>query len=431
VVLRTGFDSSQGNMVRMIEFSSEKVSGNGWEAALLVAFLLCFALTASMYVLRKGLAEDRDPFDLLLHCILIVTSVIPPELNMQLALAVNSSLLALMKAHVFCTEPFRIPLAGKVDICFFDKTGTITSDELRASSFINADSAAPVSVPMAQASLSACLVVAGCHSLVKIDNETVGDPLETAALRAVRWEFDASTATSRPRDPAPTAADATPSGGATPSPPFVASYVPDKPTVTILHRFHFSSSLQRMSVVARIQSLKGSSIRLLTKGSPEVIAALVPPGRLPSWYAQEHHRLTQQGMRIIALASRELPERPNSRPLTELSRTSAEQDLTFHGFISFRCEVRKDSRDVLAELLESSHRVAMITGDAILTAIHVATEVGICQLDKTKILILSSDELENASGADILATNHECPKADTTAGIPTSAGYDACRLLLS
>jgi cation-transporting ATPase 13A1 len=387
MVLRTGFNSSQGIMVRMIEFSSDNVSGNTKEAALLVLFLLCFAVAASAYVLKRGMEDERDSFSLLLHCILIITSVIPPELNMQMALAVNTSLLTLIKQHIFCTEPYRIPLAGKTSICLFDKTGTITTDELVASGVVNVQRAGAGSSepehtgpaahpeePITATNVMNSIILAGCHSLVEVDKETTGDPLEMAAIKSIKWTFDAATRIATPKE------------AERPTWPKNAA-----PSVEILHRYHFSSKLQRMSVIALVKQgpQERSEQYILTKGSPEALQALCNPATVPAWFHKTHVELTKQGRRVIALAYRKV-ESPVARDkLADMSREWAEQRLTFAGFFLFRCLLRRDSKDVINALKDSSHAVGMVTGDAILTAVHVAREVNMCREDRSQLLVLA------------------------------------------
>jgi cation-transporting ATPase 13A1 len=373
-VLRTGFASAQGKLVRMIEGSQEKVKGHERETGLLLLLLCFFAVVSSSYVLYHGMHdENRSKYELLLHCIMIVTSVIRPELPMQMAMAVNNSLMTLMKMHVFCTEPYRVPMAGKLDACLFDKTGTLTTDELVA---VGVCEPSKLNTPkgkedddehfmtfMMKVSNEAALVLAGCHSLVVYDDETTGDPLESAALNSMRWHISLS------------------SGNAVPAP--ATEKKPAGKTITlgsghqvseieILTRHHFSSKLQRMSCVIKAGSKKYSA----AKGSPEAIGALLQSK--PNGYDEKAGYLSKQGYRVIALAFKPL-ESDAAVQSAQDTRASCETNLIFAGFMVFTCKVRKDTAFVLDRLKEGGMTVAMVTGDALLTAIHVAKEVHICE----------------------------------------------------
>lgn len=391
-VLRTGFSSSQGKLVRMIEYSSGKVTGSSWDAYGLAFLLLIFALLSSGYVLRHGIAQKgKITFELLLRCVLIITSVIPAELPMQTAMAVNSALLNLVKLSIFCTEPFRISLAGKVDICLFDKTGTLTTDQLTAVGVVCEDAISPQAktnkevlghVPMIASNLDSSLVLAGCHSLVQIDGKMVGDPVEEASIRAIDFSYDAATRRCQAKPDSDRGSERR----------WGPNVAQKEVFVQILHRNHFASKLQRMSVVAKVHlGQKGICYRSLVKGSPEAIGALLRKDSIPAWYWPTYQSLARKGMRVLALAYKDIEGKPSEQEIVHKPRSWAESDLKFAGFAAFQCLVRKDSGEILKMLKDSSHRVSMITGDATLTAVHVSKEVGIVT---RPALILSEGSIE-------------------------------------
>ncbi|EPS70324.1 hypothetical protein M569_04436, partial [Genlisea aurea] len=345
VVLRSGFETSQGKLMRTILFSTERVTANNWESGLFILFLVVFALIAAGYVLKKGLEDPtRSRYKLVLSCSLIITSVIPPELPMELSIAVNTSLIALARRGIYCTEPFRIPFGGKVDICCFDKTGTLTSDDMEFSGFGGLSDSGDIEKEISNVPDRTLEILASCHALVFVDNKLVGDPLEKAALNGIGWTYRSDE-------------KAMPKKGSANS-------------VQIIQRHHFASHLKRMSVVVCVQE----QFFAFVKGAPETIQERLVD--VPSWFVRTYKEHTRQGSRVLALAFKPLPEMTVTEARS-LERETVESDLTFAGFAVFNCPIRGDSAAVLSELKASSHDLVMITGDQALTACHVANQVGI------------------------------------------------------
>ena len=396
IVVKTGFETSQGSLVRTMIYSTERVSANNAEALLFILFLLIFAIAASWYVWDEGVKKDRKRSKLLLDCVLIVTSVVPPELPMELSLAVNTSLAALSRYAIYCTEPFRIPFAGRVDVACFDKTGTLTGEDLVVEGIAGLgldrsgtdtprekDGAHSHITPVLQAGLETTLVLATAHALVKLDEgDVVGDPMEKATLTSLGWTLGKNdTLTSKHMTHVKGAA------------------ATNSNTVQIKRRFQFSSALKRQSSVATVTVLHpetGKKIRSTfvgVKGAPETIMKMLV--KVPADYEETFKYFTRKGSRVLALAYRHLStdQELGSGKINELKREKVEAQLNFAGFLVLHCPLKDDAKSSVQMLNESSHRVVMITGDNPLTAVHVAREVEIVDRD---VLILDAPEHDDS-----------------------------------
>ncbi|KAI1747161.1 hypothetical protein F4782DRAFT_522132 [Xylaria castorea] len=398
VIIKTGFETSQGSLVRTMIYSTERVSANNVEALLFILFLLIFAVAASWYVWDEGVKKDRKRSKLLLDCVLIVTSVVPPELPMELSLAVNTSLAALAKYAIFCTEPFRIPFAGRIDIACFDKTGTLTGEDLVVEGIAGlglghsgtdtpreTDGAHSHMTPVTKAGMETTLVLATAHALVKLEEgDIVGDPMEKATLNALGWGLSKNDILA--------AKTTTTSAKGTVG------------TVQIKRRFQFSSALKRQSSVATVNAVDSKTGRKTrgtfvgVKGAPETIMRMLVT--VPADYEETYKYFTRRGSRVLALAYKQLTfdSELGSGKINDLKREKVEADLTFAGFLVLQCPLKDDAKQAVQMLNESSHRVVMITGDNPLTAVHVAREVEIVDRD---VLILDAPE-KNDGGQQLV-----------------------------
>lgn len=369
VVLRTGFGTSQGQLIRLMVYTNEgRVSANNLEAFLFIAFLLVFAIAASWYVWTRGLLMGRPKGKLILDCILIITSVVPPELPMELSMAVNASLMALAKHAIFCTEPFRIPYAGQVDVCCFDKTGTITGEDLVVQGIANVGAReARDLVDVKALGRESTLTLAIAHNLVLLEDGLVGDPMEKTTVDALDWQLLKGDILG-PKNP---------------------SEARFRMQVNVRRRFQFSSALKRMASVAYV--IEGGNRRLFAavKGAPEVLRGMYK--HLPADYDETYKTFTRKGSRVLALGYKYL-DGVNAERINHLARDDVESTLEFAGFLIFHCPLKDDAVSSIKQLNDSSHRCIMITGDNPLTAVHVANEVEI--VDRETLIL---DIRENAT----------------------------------
>lgn len=192
-VLLTGFDTEKGKLARAVVFNNENMGLKNTEAFLLLAILLVLSMVASGQVLYLGLQDlTRDRQKLFLRCIMIITSVVPPELPMIMNISINYSMQYLRKKKIFCTEPVRIPLAGRIDVCAFDKTGTLTTDQLVVEGVCQ-DYKSLEKVGFSQMAETNKVILAGCHTLVVHNGELLGDPIEKLFFDDSEFKYNHSS----------------------------------------------------------------------------------------------------------------------------------------------------------------------------------------------------------------------------------------------
>lgn len=126
VVTRTGFDSEKGQLIRSIlhPHAAGAAQFRFIEQSYRFIAVLCgVALLGLAATIWKMLQVSAPVSLMLLRGLDLVTIVVPPTLPLAMNVGVNVALGVLAAKKIFCIQPARINMAGKVKLVCFDKTG--------------------------------------------------------------------------------------------------------------------------------------------------------------------------------------------------------------------------------------------------------------------------------------------------------------------
>ena len=284
-------------------------------------FLTSAMLIMILLVFVAHMLRHRPPVETLLFAVALAVGL-SPEL-LPAILSVNLARAAQMMAQkgVLVRRLNAIENLGSMNVLCTDKTGTLTEGVVEVEGAYD-----PSGTPSQEV-----LDAAACNAALETG---VTSPLDEAITR---------------------------------------SRTPDLTRVHKLAEVPFDFVRKRVTVV--VQGLQG--VRLITKGAfhqvLEICTRSAAGGILDDAEVAELERRyeewTGRGIRVLAIAVREVDEQPSYG-------REDERDMTFAGFLTFLDRPRQGVADAVADLAELGVSVKLITGDSALVAKHVAALVG-------------------------------------------------------
>uniref|UniRef100_A0A2A4JKB6 Cation-transporting ATPase n=1 Tax=Heliothis virescens TaxID=7102 RepID=A0A2A4JKB6_HELVI len=279
LVLRTGYNTSKGQLVRSILYPVPADFKFDRDSYKFIIILACIAVLGLAYTVALKAYRSLRPGDIAIKALDIITIVIPPALPAAMTVGRLYAVSRLKRARIACLNTRAVNVSGSLDCVCFDKTGTLTEDGLDMWGIVAVSGATnpprlgrPQRDPRQLNELHPLkMAMASCHSLTLLDSELAGDPLDLKMFESTGWVLEE------------------------PDIPEASNYEILTPTIVkpkktanidvddihlplevgIVQQHQFVSSLQRSSVVTRV--LGEDVLRLYTKGAPEMLRKLCTP----------------------------------------------------------------------------------------------------------------------------------------------------------
>ena len=338
VVYATGMATEFGKIAQITGKVVEEVSPLHVEITRVSRIVAIIAVAGGACFFLIGGLVGRGFWDNFLFAIGIIIATVPEGLlpTVTLSLAMGSKRMASRNALVKSLNA--VEALGSVDLICTDKTGTLTQNRMTVKTSWSPD----------QDGTMARIVAQLCNNVTVTPEAVKGDPTETALY----------------------------------------NYAARQGAVNgeRLGEIPFDSERKRMATLHRI----AGKLFVLVKGAGESVlplctmlsqggSASIPlEGATITELQDRLQAMASEGLRVIALAFKELDELP--------AGDIPEEGLTFAGFMGLLDPPRPEVPQALKDCHSAGIKVVMITGDAGLTAAAIAKDIGLISGDPVVIL---------------------------------------------
>lgn len=343
-IISIGMNTKMGQVSKMIDSAGEDETPLQIKMGKLGKLLSLICIFICIAVVIAGLIRGNEPFKMLLLGISIAIAAIPEGLPATVTIALTLSVRRMIKINALIQKLHSIEALGSTTVICSDKTGTLTTNEMRVESVV------PVNT-YSKDLLYRCAVLCNDSSLEGGSN----DFGEIALLKTAKEE------------------------GFT------------KETLSEFKRIYeepFDSKKKMMSVEVLNQ---GNKFRF-EKGAPDVIIKNC------------NSIIDKNGAKKLSRSEKDVLYKNVEEMCKDALRVMAfcftddSGNKYYLGVMGLRDPERKEARSAIKEFKRAGIKVIMITGDHMLTAKAIAKRIGIPSNESS---VMSGDELKKISDIEL------------------------------
>ncbi len=365
VVTATGMDTQMGQIAGLLEGAENTQTPLQAKLAQLGKYLGIMALVACAIIFVIGLLNDIPLLEIFMTAVSLAVSAIPEGIPAIVTIVLSIGVQRMVKKNALIRRLPAVETLGSASVICSDKTGTLTQNRMTLVQAYLDESGLTEKISGQNSDAVRKLLCYGtlcCDGSISIQgNEVthVGDPTETSIVFAA-WQNGMGKDDLLQKYPR-------------------------------LAELPFDSDRKLMSSVHRIDG----KYTVIVKGAFDVMASRCIHGNL-SLAKKVTEQMSADALRVLAISCKEIDHLPQNPTPEEL-----EYGLTLMGLVGMIDPPRPEAKVAVATCRKAGIKPVMITGDHVVTASAIATELGILTendraITGTELDALTDEELDDA-----------------------------------